>query len=71
MKQRSKLERSRLARRPAGAAALFVLFLLPLSPPAQATSSNLFPNGSFQSGTSGWTTTDAALTIASDGGVAD
>jgi hypothetical protein len=61
MKQRSKLERSRLARRPAGAAALFVLLLLPLSPPARATSSNVLPNGSFH----------AALTIARDGGVAD
>ena len=71
MKQRSKLERSRLARRPASAAALFVLFLLPLSPPARANSSNLLPNGSFQSATSGWMTSDAALTIASDGGVAD
>ena len=71
MKQRSKLERSRLARRPASAAALFVLFLLPLSPQARATSSNLLPNGSFQSRTSGWTTSDAALTLASDGGVAD
>jgi hypothetical protein len=71
MKQRSKLERSRLARRPASAAALFVLFLLPLSPLARANSSNLLPNGSFQSATSGWMTSNAALTIASDGGVAD
>jgi hypothetical protein len=71
MKKKSKLERSRLARRPAGAAALFVLFLIPLSPLARATSSNLLPNGSLQSGTSGWTTSDAALTIASDGGVVD
>ncbi|HEX2424241.1 MAG TPA: hypothetical protein VHN56_13970, partial [Actinomycetota bacterium] len=71
MKQRSKLERSRLARRPAGAAALIVRLLLPLSPQARAASSNLLPNGSFQSGTSGWTTSDAALTIASDGGVVD
>jgi hypothetical protein len=71
MKQRSKLERSRLARRPAVAAALFVLFLLPLSPPAWATSSSVLRNRTFQSGTSGWTTSDAALTIASDGGVAD
>ena len=70
MKQRSKLKRSRLVRRPAGAAALFVLLLLPLSPPARANSSHLLPNGSFQSGTSGWTPSDAALTIASDGGVA-
>ena len=70
MKQRSKLKRSRLVRRPAGAAALFVLLLLPLSPPARANSSNLLPNGSFQSATSGWTPSDAVLTIASDGGVA-
>ena len=70
MKQRSKLKRSRLVRRPAGAAALFVLLLLPLSAPARANSSHLLPNGSFQSGTSGWTPSDAALTIASDGGVA-
>ncbi len=70
MKQGSKLKRSRLVRRPAGAAALFVLLLLPLSPLARANSSNLLPNGSFQSETSGWTTSNAALTIASDGGVA-
>jgi hypothetical protein len=41
--------------------------LLPLSPLARANSSNLFPHGSFKSGTSGWTTSDATLTIASDG----
>jgi hypothetical protein len=68
MKQGSMLKRSRLVSRPAGAAALFVLLLLPLSPPARA--SNLVPNGTFQSRTSGWTTSNAALTIASDGGVA-
>jgi len=67
MKQSSKLRRSRLVRRSGGAAALFVLFVLLPSPPARATSSNLVPNGRFQSGT----TSDAALTIASGGGVAD
>jgi len=70
MKQGSKLKRSRLVRRPVGAGAVFVLLLFPLSPPARANSSNLLLNGSFQSGTSGWTTSNAALTIASDGGVA-
>ena len=54
MKQGSKLKRSRLVRRPAGAAALFVLLLLPLSPPARADPSDLLPNGSVQSGTSGY-----------------
>src|SRR2546425_13257089 len=68
MKQRSKLKRSRLVRRPAGAAGLFVLPVFPPSPLARANSSNLLPSGSFQSGTSFWTTSDAALTIASAGG---
>jgi hypothetical protein len=67
MKQGSKLKRFPLVGRQAGAAALFVLLLLPLSSLARADSSNLLPNGSFQSGTSGWTTSNAALTIASDG----
>ena len=67
MKRGSKLRRSRLVRRSGGAAALSVLFMLLPSPPARATSSNLVPNGRFQSGT----TSDAALTIASGGGVAD
>jgi hypothetical protein len=67
MKQGSKLERSRPVRRPACGCALFVLLLLPLSPPALATSNNLLSNGSFQSRTSGWTTSDATLTIASNG----
>jgi Concanavalin A-like lectin/glucanases superfamily len=46
---------------------VFAVLSLPLSPLAQADSSNLLPNGSFQSGTSGWKATDAAFTIASDG----
>ena len=54
MKQGSRLKRSRLVRRPAGAAAVFVLLLLPLSPPARADPSDLLPNGSVQSGTSGY-----------------
>jgi hypothetical protein len=70
MKQRSKLKRSKLGRRPAGAAALFVLLVLPPSPPARVNSSDLLANGGFRSATSGWTT-NAALTIASDGDVAD
>jgi hypothetical protein len=65
MKQGSKLKRSRLVRRPAGAAALFVLLSLPLSPPARANP-DLLPNGSFQSGTSGWTTSDADTVAAFD-----
>jgi hypothetical protein len=65
MTQRRKIKRSRLV--PAGAVALFALLLFPLSSVAQAGSGNLLPNGSFQSGTSGWTTTDATFTIASDG----
>ena len=67
MKQVPTRKRSQLAGGLAGASALFVLLLLPLSPPARAASSNLIPNGSFQSGTSGWATSDAAVTIASDG----
>jgi hypothetical protein len=38
-----------------------------LSSLARADSSNLLPNGSFQSGTSNWKATDAAFTIESDG----
>jgi hypothetical protein len=67
MKQGSMRKRSRLAGGLAGASALLVLLLLPLSPPAWAASSNLIPNGSFQSGTSGWTKSNPALTIESDG----
>ena len=59
-----KPKRSRLLR--AGAVAVGLL-LLPLSSLAQADSSNLLPNGSFQAGTSGWAPTGAAFTIASDG----
>ena len=66
MKQGSTRKRSRLAAGPTGASALFVLLLLPLSPLARAASSNLISNGSFQSGTSGWMTLNAARTIASD-----
>src|SRR5436309_15147056 len=68
MKQGSKLKRSRLVRRPAGAAALFVLLLLPLSPPARANSSNPLPNGSFQSGTIG--TVSGSTTSFADSSVA-
>src|SRR5439155_9852645 len=67
MMRRPKGKRSRLVAKRAGAVTLFALLLLPLAPPARADSSNLLPNGSFQSGTSGWTTSDAAFTIASDG----
>ncbi len=65
MKQGSTRKRSRLAGGLASASALFVLLLLPLSPPARADSTNLIPNGNFQSGTSGWTTSDAATTASS------
>ncbi|MDP9302066.1 MAG: hypothetical protein M3P43_14420, partial [Actinomycetota bacterium] len=49
MKQGSTRKRSRLAGGLASASALFVLLLLPLSPPARADSSDLISNGSFQS----------------------
>ena len=65
MKQGSTRKRSRLAAGPAGASALFVLLLFPLSPLARAASSNLISNGSFQSGTSGWMTSNAATTASS------
>lgn len=67
MTQRRKIKRSRLVGKPAAAVALFALLLLPFSPVARADSGNLLPNGSFQSGTSGWTPSDAVFTIASDG----
>jgi fibronectin type III domain protein len=41
--------------------------LLVFVPSAWGASSNLLPNGSFQSGTSGWVAADAAFTIATDG----
>src|SRR6478609_8430931 len=65
--QLAKVKRSRLVGTGVGAVALFALLVLPLSPLARADSSNLLPNGSFQSGTSSWTTSNAALTIAPDG----
>jgi hypothetical protein len=65
MKQGSTRKRSRLAAGPAGASALFVLLLLPLSPLARAASSNLISNGSFQSVTSGWMASEAAPTASS------
>jgi hypothetical protein len=48
---------------------LFALLsaLLVLAPSAWGESSNLLPNGSFQSGTSGWVAANAAFTIATDG----
>jgi Concanavalin A-like lectin/glucanases superfamily/Fibronectin type III domain len=46
---------------------LSALLLLPFSSLAWADAGNLLPNGSFQSGTSGWSPSDAAFTIASDG----
>jgi len=49
MKQGSTRKGFRLAAGTAGASALFVLLLLPLSPLARATSSNLISNGTFQS----------------------
>ena len=67
MTRRPKVRRSRLVRKPASVLTLCALLLLPLSSVAWAGSSNLLPNGSFQSGTSGWTPSDAAFTIASDG----
>ena len=51
----------------AGPAVLAALLLLPVSALARADSTNLLPNGSFQSGTSGWKATNATFTIASDG----
>ena len=59
--------RARPLGKTAGAVVLLGVLSLPLSPLARADSSNLLPNGSFQSGTSGWKATDAAFTIASDG----
>jgi hypothetical protein len=67
VKQRRKAKRFRPVGKLAGAVTLVALLPLPLSSLAQADSSNLLPNGSFQSGTTGWTTSDASLTIASDG----
>jgi hypothetical protein len=49
MKQGPTRKGFRLAAGTAGASALFVLLLLPLSPLARAASSNLISNGSFQS----------------------
>ena len=67
MTQRQKHRCFRLVGKPVGAVVLLALLVLPFSAAARADSSNLLPNGSFQSGTSGWTTSDAALAIASDG----
>lgn len=67
MTKRLNAQRSRLVRRPALVFMLGVLLALPLASLARADSSNLLPNGSFQSGTSGWAASDAAFTIASDG----
>jgi hypothetical protein len=61
------VKRAWLLRNTAGAVVLFALLSLPFSPLARADSSNLLPNGSFQSGTSNWKATDAAFTIESDG----
>jgi hypothetical protein len=65
MKQGSTHKRSRLAAGTAIASALFVLLMLPLAPLARAASSNLISNGNFQSGTSGWMTSDAATAASS------
>jgi hypothetical protein len=54
---------ARLLRKTAAAVVVFAVLSLPLSPLARADSNNLLPNGSFQSGTSGWKATDAAFTI--------
>src|SRR3954452_65052 len=64
--QGANIGRSQLLRR-AGAVVLFTLLSLALSPLARADAANLLPNGSFQSGTTGWKATDAALTVATDG----
>ena len=61
-------KRSVLRGKPRAALLLLPLVaLLLMSAQAHADSGNLLPNGSFQSGTTGWATSDAALTIASDG----
>ena len=52
------IERFRLGPRSAGFVALIAVLLLTVSSPAGADSSNLLPNGSFEAGTSGWTTTN-------------
>jgi hypothetical protein len=65
--QGPKRTRLRLASRPAGFAMVAAVALLTISSPARADSSNLLPNGSFQGGTTGWTTSKATLSIASDG----
>ena len=65
--QRLRATRARPLGKTAGASFCFAVLSLPLSSLARADSSNLLPNGSFQSGTSGWKATDAAFTIASDG----
>lgn len=62
-----KAHRPRLAGRSVGAITLVSLLMLPIAAVARADSSNLLPNGSFQSGTTGWTTSEATLTIAGDG----
>src|SRR4029079_10912473 len=64
---RPKVKRARLFAKTAGAIVVFAALSLPLSSLARADSSNLLPNGSFQSGTSGWKATDPAFTSASDG----
>jgi hypothetical protein len=61
------IKRNGLLRNGARAFGPLALLLLTLAPLARADSTNLLPNGSFQSGTSGWKATDAAFTIASDG----
>ena len=67
MMQPPKVKRLRLLGIPAGAVTLLALLALPLAAVARADSTNLLPNGSFQSGTNGWTASNAALTIRSDG----
>src|SRR5580765_5630526 len=65
MKQGSTRKGFRLAAGTAGASALFVLAMLPLSPLARATSSNLISNGTFQSAVRvALNTTDSSSSVA-------
>ena len=61
------LEHPRSTGERSGVLVLVGLLVLLFSAVARADSSNLLPNGSFQSGTTGWKASNATLTIASDG----